>query len=135
VASSEAGSPAEQAAAEVVEAAPVADQQTETPVDPATVEAAATPDASMVVATTSSSMATGKEVYKAACFACHETGVAGAPQSGKKEDWAFRLNYPKRIMYRSALEGRGGMPAMGGHPEYSDDEIRLAVDYLIDQVR
>ena len=133
MASSEAGSPAEQPAAEVVEAAPAADQQTETPVEPATVEAAATPGASMVAA--ASSMATGKEVYKAACFACHETGVAGAPQSGKKEDWAFRLNYPKRIMYRSALEGRGGMPAMGGHPEYSDDEIRLAVDYLIDQVR
>ncbi len=80
-------------------------------------------------------MATGKEVYQAACFACHETGVAGAPQSGNKEDWSFRLNYPMHVMYRSALEGRGGMPAMGGHPEYSNEEIRLAVDYLIDQVR
>ena len=80
-------------------------------------------------------MASGQEVYRAACFACHETGVAGAPQAGNRDDWAFRLNYPMHIMYRSALEGRGGMPAMGGHPEYSDEEIRLAVDYLVELVK
>jgi|GEM_PF-3014371 cytochrome c5 len=38
-------------------------------------------------------------------------------------------------LYRSALEGRGGMPAMGGHAEFSDDEIRAAVDYMVEQVR
>ena len=88
--------------------------------------------------TTSTPVATtksGADVYKAACFACHETGVARAPRLGDRQEWSFRLNYGMDILYRSALQGRGGMPAMGGHPEFSDDEIRAAVDYMVSQVK
>ena len=81
------------------------------------------------------SAASGAEVYKAACFACHETGVARAPRLGNQEDWSYRINYGMSTLYRSALEGRGGMPAMGGHAEFSDDEIRAAVDYMVEQVK
>jgi cytochrome c5 len=77
----------------------------------------------------------GADVYKAACFACHETGVARAPRLGNRDDWSYRINYGMSTLYRSALEGRGGMPAMGGHAEFSDDEIRSAVDYMVGQVK
>jgi len=77
----------------------------------------------------------GAEVYRAACFACHETGVARAPRLGNNEDWSYRVNYGMDTMYRSALKGRAGMPAKGGHPELSDDEVRSAVDYMVGQLK
>lgn len=77
----------------------------------------------------------GAEVYQAACFACHETGVARAPRLGNHEDWSYRVNYGIDTMYRSALKGRAGMPPKGGHPELSDDEVRSAVDYMLGQLK
>lgn len=99
------------------------------------VESAAAAAPEEVPATTAVAATSGKDVYKAACFACHETGVARAPRLGDKQEWSFRLNYGMDTLYRSALQGRGGMPAMGGHPEFSDDEIRAAVDYMVSQVK
>jgi cytochrome c5 len=77
----------------------------------------------------------GAEVYRAACFACHETGVARAPRLGNHEDWSYRINYGIDTMYRSALKGRAGMPAKGGHSELSDDEVRSAVDFMLGQLK
>jgi len=35
------------------------------------------------------------------------------------------------VMYKSALQGDGAMPAKGGNSALSDAEVKAAVDYMI----
>jgi cytochrome c5 len=78
----------------------------------------------------------GEGVYKASCFACHATGVAGAPKIGDKGDWSARVAKGKALLYDHALKGFNNvMPAKGGNPALSDADVRAAVDYLVAQVR
>lgn len=74
--------------------------------------------------------AKGKNVYNAACMACHAAGVAGAPKAGDKTAWAPRLKTGKDALYVSALKGKGAMPAKGGNASLSDADVKAAVDYL-----
>lgn len=68
---------------------------------------------------------------------CHAAGVAGAPKPGDKADWGPRIAQGKDVLYKHALEGfngaKGSMPARGGAPSLSDDDIKAAVDFMADQ--
>lgn len=77
----------------------------------------------------------GPEVYAAVCTACHETGAAGSPKKGDKAAWAPRLATGKEALYQSALHGKNAMPAKGGAANLSDEEVKAAVDYLVDQAK
>lgn len=81
--------------------------------------------------------AVGKSVYGKTCSMCHASGVAGAPKPGKKEDWASRIAQGKDVMYKHAIDGftgdKGMMPARGGAPKLSDDEVKAAVDFMVNQ--
>ena len=76
----------------------------------------------------------GKSVYGKTCAMCHAAGVAGAPKPGDKEDWGPRIAQGKDTLYKHAIEGfngqKGAMPAKGGNPSLSDDEVKAAVDYI-----
>ena len=72
----------------------------------------------------------GAEVFKSQCAACHETGVAGAPKTGDKAAWAPRLATGMPALLKSAASGKGGMPARGGAPDLTDDELKAAVTFL-----
>lgn len=77
----------------------------------------------------------GRAVWLGTCRACHAEDVAGAPLVTDRAAWAPRLAKGKDALYRSALGGRIGpkgteMPARGGNPALSDDEVRSAVDYM-----
>ncbi len=72
----------------------------------------------------------GETVYNAACVACHSSGVAGAPIVGKAEQWTARLGKGQDTLYDSAINGLGAMPARGGQ-SLSDDEVKAAVDYMV----
>ena len=76
---------------------------------------------------------TGEEVYKQTCFPCHNFGIAGAPQLDDKENWAPRIATGKSALYQSALNGKGGMPAKGGNRVLSDEEVKAAVDYMVEE--
>lgn len=69
-------------------------------------------------------------IYNTICKACHETGVAGAPKTGDKAAWAPRLAAGSGALLKSAISGKGGMPARGGAPDLTDDELKAAVAYL-----
>jgi len=73
----------------------------------------------------------GEKVYKASCFACHESGVAGSPKMGDKAAWTARIEAGNESMYTAAIKGKGAMPAKGGNASISDDDIKAAVDYMV----
>jgi len=75
----------------------------------------------------------GKATYDTACFACHGTGAAGAPILGNKEAWATRLTQSFDTLYSHAIDGFNTMPAKGGAMSLSDDEVKAAVDYMVEQ--
>ena len=77
----------------------------------------------------------GKEVYNAACVSCHASGAAGAPMTGNQDQWADRTSKGNDALYASAINGIGVMPAKGGLMSLSDEEVRLAVDYMLAESR
>ncbi|MDM7456036.1 MAG: c-type cytochrome [Tepidimonas sp.] len=77
-------------------------------------------------------LATGADVYKAQCAACHEAGLVGAPKIGDKGAWAARIAQGYDTLVNSALKGKGAMGAQGGGA-FRDIEIARAVAYLANQ--
>ena len=81
-------------------------------------------------------LADGAAVYNSGCAACHATGVAGAPKFGDKAAWAGRVTKDKETLYSNAINGfqgeTGVMPPKGGFMNLSDDDIKAAVDYMIE---
>jgi cytochrome c5 len=73
--------------------------------------------------------ASGEDVYKAQCAACHATGAVGAPKFGDAGAWGPRLGQGYAGLLNSALKGKGNMNAQGGG-NFSNDEIGLAVVYM-----
>jgi len=84
-----------------------------------------------------SSARSGEDVYNAACMACHAAGIAGAPMVGDQVAWADRIGKGMDALYQSGINGVAGtgMIARGGCADCSDDEIRLAVDFMVDSSR
>lgn len=76
---------------------------------------------------------TGDAVYNASCSACHGTGAAGAPKLGDKTAWQPRLTQGQATLYEHAIKGLRAMPARGACTNCSDDELKAAVDYLVDK--
>lgn len=81
----------------------------------------------------------GKKVFGATCSMCHAAGVGGAPKPGDKADWAPRIAQGMDTLYKHAQEGftgaKGMMPPRGGSPSLKDDDIKAAVDFMVDQSR
>jgi len=73
----------------------------------------------------------GKKIYETSCFACHGTGVANAPKIGDKNDWAPYIATGMDAMLQVAITGKGAMPPRGTAVNASDDELRLAIEYMI----
>lgn len=77
----------------------------------------------------------GKKVYEGLCQACHATGAAGAPKAGDKGAWGPRIGQGKDTLFKHAIAGftgkSGTMPAKGGNPALSDEEVKAAVEHLI----
>ena len=82
-------------------------------------------------------MMSGPQVYNSACLVCHGAGVGGAPVIGDAELWAPRIAQGNDLLYQHAIEGftgqSGFMPAKGARMDLSDDEVRAAVDYMVEQ--
>ena len=81
----------------------------------------------------------GKTVYGKTCALCHAAAVAGAPKPGDKADWSPRIAQGIDILHKHAIEGftgaKGMMPPRGGASTLSDDEVKAAVAFMVDQSR
>lgn len=83
--------------------------------------------------------AKGEKVFKATCSMCHQTGAAGAPIVGNKDDWGPRIAQGMPVLYDHALKGftgkKGMMPAKGANPSLSDDDVKAGVDYMVSKAK
>ena len=75
----------------------------------------------------------GKEIVDGVCASCHGAGVLGAPKIGDKGQWESRYANGLDSIVKTAISGIGAMPAKGGDPTLSDDEITDAIIYMLNE--
>jgi cytochrome c5 len=117
----EPAAPAEEGAKKEADAAPAA----------APAPAAAAPAAPQAAAVNPA----GEKLYKSVCFACHATGVANAPKFGDKAAWDPYIKTGMDAMVKVAMQGKPPMPPKGGAANASEDDIRAAVQYMVDAAK
>ena len=82
----------------------------------------------------------GRSVWMGTCRNCHLMGVSNAPAVTDSVAWNPRINKGRKRLYGSALKGirdeagKYRMPPRGGNPRLSDEQVRLAVDFMIASV-
>lgn len=78
----------------------------------------------------------GKKIYGNVCSMCHASGAAGAPKPDDQAEWGPRIAQGMDILHKHAIEGytgaKGVMPARGGSATLSDDDVKAAVDYMVE---
>jgi cytochrome c5 len=136
----EPAAPAEDGAKKEAAAAPAA-----APVPAAAAPAAAAPAAAAQAPapaaapaapqTTAAVNPAGEKLYKSVCFACHATGVANAPKFGDKAAWDPYIKTGMDAMVKVAMQGKPPMPPKGGAANASEDDIRAAVQYMVDAAK
>ena len=91
-------------------------------------------------ATDGAKVADGKAVFDSLCMACHNanSAIPFAPKITHNADWTARLKQGKDTLYKHAIEGYTGpdggiMPAKGGNANLSDEEVKAAVVYMVNE--
>jgi cytochrome c5 len=77
----------------------------------------------------------GKEIYNQNCAMCHAAGLANAPKLGNKADWEPRVKAGKDALLQAALKGKNAMPAKGGNPKLTDEQVAAAVEFMVAAVK
>ena len=70
----------------------------------------------------------GSAIYQQNCSSCHDAELMGAPPIGHA-----RYSADLEVLVENSIEGIGLMPARGGNPNLDDEEIRAAVEYMVEQ--
>lgn len=77
----------------------------------------------------------GREVYMAECSLCHDEGEEASPALTRKAEWDERIKKGEATLISHAINGfrgeDGKMPARGGTPSLTDEEVTNAVLYMI----
>lgn len=84
--------------------------------------------------------ADGKKIFDTTCVACHgaTSAIPNSPKIPKNDEWAPRIKQGKETLFKHAIEGFTGpsgalMPAKGGNANLTDDEVKAAVTYMVNQ--
>jgi len=76
----------------------------------------------------------GGEIYGQLCGACHTAGAGGAPKL-LKAAWGARLAQGNETLQKHAIEGYTGaagmMPARGGNPSLTDEQVIATIDWMV----
>ena len=79
----------------------------------------------------------GSVIYGNLCAGCHTAGVAGAPKLLTAE-WSARIAQGTDTLHRHAIEGftgaAGMMPARGGNPALTDEQVIASVDWMLENL-
>jgi cytochrome c5 len=73
---------------------------------------------------------TGEAIVSGQCAHCHQSGLHGAPRIGDRAAWTSRFASGLDALVASAVHGHGPMPARGGMPDLTGEEIRGAILYM-----
>lgn len=73
-----------------------------------------------------------ERVYMQSCWACHNSGAAGAPKVGTAADWAPRIEKGMDTLLANAVNGINAMPAKGLCFTCTDDDLKALVQYMVD---
>ena len=87
----------------------------------------------VAAATGAIDVAAGEAIYQSACFACHLSGVAEAPKLDDPAAWEPRLGQGMAGLLQSVTDGKGAMPPKGGFAHLTEDDLRNAIGFMLDQ--
>lgn len=80
----------------------------------------------------------GETIYNNLCTGCHTSGAGGAPTLARA-DWGARLAQGTETLHRHAIDGftgnAGMMPARGGNPALTDEQVIASVDWMLDNLK
>ncbi|GAB3338374.1 c-type cytochrome [Marilutibacter aestuarii] len=80
----------------------------------------------------------GAVIYNNLCTGCHTSGAGGAPTLDHSH-WDARLAKGTDTLHKHAIEGFTGeaglMPAKGGNPALTDEQVVAAVDWMLDNLK
>ena len=77
----------------------------------------------------------GEEVYNTSCIGCHSSGILGAPKTKVASDWQPLLDEKGfDTLWKNSITGVKAMPPKGACGLCSDDEIKAAIEYMIDGI-
>ena len=80
----------------------------------------------------------GAVIYQNLCGACHQSGAGGAPML-TKDAWTPRIAQGMDLLVKHAVEGYQGaagiMPAKGGNPALTDEQVKATVEFMVGKVQ
>ncbi|MDQ3617508.1 MAG: c-type cytochrome [Pseudomonadota bacterium] len=80
----------------------------------------------------------GSVIYNNLCAGCHTSGAGGAPTLVRTQ-WSARIAQGEATLNRHAIEGYVGdvgvMPAKGGNPALTDEQVIASVDWMLDNLQ
>jgi cytochrome c5 len=73
----------------------------------------------------------GSQVYNSLCMTCHDAGVAGAPIKGSEQLAQRASEKGLDTLVTNAINGINVMPPKGGNLSLTDEQIRAAVEFML----
>ena len=81
----------------------------------------------------------GKTIFGNLCQTCHTNAATGAPVLTDKAAWAPRVAEGLDTLVKHATEGftgsKGVMPAKGGNPSLTNEQVKATVEWMVGQVK
>lgn len=80
----------------------------------------------------------GSVIYQNLCAGCHTSGAGGAPKL-LQAAWSSRIAQGADTLHNHAINGYTGeagvMPAKGGNPALTDEQVVASVDWMVDNLK
>jgi cytochrome c5 len=80
----------------------------------------------------------GGYIYQQLCGACHTSGAGGAPTLVAAQ-WTDRIAQGMDTLTQHAIDGYQGpaglMPARGGNPSLTDEQVEVTVAWMVDNLK
>ncbi len=80
----------------------------------------------------------GAVIFDSLCAGCHKSGAGGAPTMLAAQ-WTARIAQGKDTLNQHAIEGftgaAGVMPAKGGNPALTNEQVTATVDWMLSNLK
>ncbi|MCX6077569.1 MAG: c-type cytochrome [Campylobacterales bacterium] len=73
-----------------------------------------------------------EKMYNDSCKLCHGSDKMGAPVVGDVEAWNKVTQKGFDNVVHNAIDGVGGMPPKGGYENFTNSEVQMIVEFMID---